>query len=61
MIALAQRTLILLSTGVTILGVYAQNVGIGTATPSERLHVNGNLRLDGAFMPGNNAGSVGAL
>lgn len=34
-------------------------VGIGTATPSERLHVAGNFRLDNAFMPGNNAGTVG--
>src|SRR5690554_379271 len=32
------------------------NVGIGT-NPSERLHIaGGNLRLDGAFMPNNNAG-----
>ncbi|MCX7769421.1 MAG: hypothetical protein N2110_10455, partial [Flavobacteriales bacterium] len=37
------------------------NVGIGTTTPSERLHVAGNLRLDNAFMPGNNAGASGAL
>ncbi|MCX7652738.1 MAG: hypothetical protein N2200_07725, partial [Bacteroidia bacterium] len=41
--------------------VWAQNVGIGTSTPSERLHVAGNLRLDNAFMPGNNAGAVGNL
>ncbi|MEN2993650.1 MAG: hypothetical protein ABDH91_08895 [Bacteroidia bacterium] len=39
-----------------------QNVGIGTPTPTERLHVaGGNLRLDGAFMPGNDAGTNGAL
>ncbi|MCS6790707.1 MAG: hypothetical protein NZ580_06985 [Bacteroidia bacterium] len=38
--------------------LWAQNVGIGTSTPSERLHVAGNLRLDNAFMPGNNAGGV---
>jgi hypothetical protein len=23
------------------------NVGVGTSVPTERLHVNGNLRLDG--------------
>lgn len=40
---------------------YAQNVGIGTATPTERLHVAGNLRLDNAFMPGNLPGAVGNL
>ncbi len=38
-----------------------QNVGIGTSTPTERLHVAGNLRLDNAFMPGNNAGAVGNI
>ncbi|GIV22945.1 MAG: hypothetical protein KatS3mg025_0604 [Bacteroidia bacterium] len=42
-------------------GLYAQNVGIGTATPTERLHVAGNLRLDNAFMPGNQPGAVGNL
>ncbi|MEN3040847.1 MAG: hypothetical protein ABDH66_04835 [Bacteroidia bacterium] len=41
--------------------LWAQNVGIGTSTPSERLHVAGNLRLDNAFMPGNNAGAVGNI
>ncbi len=39
----------------------AQNVGIGTATPTERLHVAGNLRLDGAFMPGNLPGANGNI
>jgi len=38
-----------------------QNVGIGTSTPTERLHVAGNLRLDNAFMPGNNAGMSGQI
>jgi len=37
------------------------DVGIGLAAPSQRLHVNGNLRLNGAFMPGNNAGTVGQV
>ena len=37
------------------------NVGIGTTNPTERLHVEGNLRLQGAFMPGNNAGTAGSL
>ena len=32
------------------------NIGIGQPLPTERLDVLGNLRLDGAFMPGNNAG-----
>jgi len=38
-----------------------QNVGIGTSSPTERLHVAGNLRLDNAFMPGNQAGAVGNI
>ncbi len=38
-----------------------QNVGIGTSTPTERLHVAGNLRLDGAFMPGNQPGATGNI
>lgn len=37
------------------------NVGVGTSTPSERLHVSGNLRLDNAFMPNNSAGLNGSL
>ena len=35
----------------------AQNVGIGTAAPAQKLHVNGNLRFDGALMPNGNAGA----
>jgi hypothetical protein len=39
----------------------AQGVGIGISTPTERLHIQGNLRLDGAFMPGNNPGLSGQV
>ena len=42
-------------------GLAAQNVGIGTSIPTERLHVAGNLRLDNAFMPGNQPGAVGNI
>jgi len=38
-----------------------QNVGIGTNAPTQRLHVAGNLRLDGAFMPGNQPGATGNI
>ncbi|MCX7606627.1 MAG: hypothetical protein N2170_05100 [Bacteroidia bacterium] len=37
------------------------NIGIGTPTPTERLHVEGNFRLQGAFMPNNLPGSNGSL
>jgi|GEM_PF-2299570 hypothetical protein len=37
----------------------AQNVGIGTSVPSEKLHVTGNLRFDGALMPNNLPGALG--
>ena len=40
---------------------WAQNVGIGTTSPTEKLHVQGNLRLDSAFMPGNNPGLAGQV
>ncbi|MBK5284151.1 MAG: hypothetical protein JJE25_02020 [Bacteroidia bacterium] len=39
----------------------AQNVGIGTASPSEKLDVLGNLKFSGALMPNNNAGTVGRI
>jgi hypothetical protein len=32
------------------------NVGINEINPTQRLHVNGNFRLQGAFMPNNQAG-----
>ncbi len=38
-----------------------QNVGIGTNAPTQRLHVQGNLRLEGAFMPGNQSGAAGNI
>jgi hypothetical protein len=34
-------------------------VGIGTATPTEKLDVVGNVRFSGALMPNGNAGTIG--
>lgn len=42
-------------------GIYAQNVGIGIAAPTERLHVNGNVRFSGALMPNNLPGTTGQI
>jgi len=38
-----------------------QNVGIGTNAPTQRLHVQGNLRLEGAFMPNDQPGAPGNI
>ena len=35
------------------------NMGIGTTSPTQKLDISGNLRLSGAFMPGNTAGTAG--
>ncbi len=43
------------------LSLSAQNVGIGIAIPAQKLHVNGNLRFDGALMPNGNAGTTGQV
>lgn len=39
----------------------AQNVGIGTNTPSEKLHVNGNINLEGNLRLNGNAGQPGQV
>ncbi|MGB9913255.1 MAG: hypothetical protein ACPLRO_07805, partial [Candidatus Kapaibacteriota bacterium] len=36
-------------------------VGIGTTSPTEKLHLEGNFRLGGAFMPNNSAGNSGQV
>jgi len=37
------------------------NIGIGTPTPTEKLHIVGNLRFDNALMPNNLAGVSGQV
>lgn len=37
------------------------NVGVGTATPSEKLDVSGNVQFSGALMPNSNAGVAGKV
>lgn len=41
--------LVLLACGPASLPALSQNVGIGTSTPSERLHVNGNINVAGTI------------
>ncbi len=55
------RTYLLSGLACCSMSLLAQNVGIGTATPTERLHVEGNLRLQGAFMPNNLPGANGNI
>ncbi len=38
-----------------------RKVGIGIGSPMERLHLKGNMVLEGAFMPSGNAGSPGQV
>ena len=44
-----------------VLQTNAQNVGIGTTTPIEKLEVVGNLKFTQALMPAGVAGSVGQV
>ena len=53
--------IIFLSTFITYINVTAQNVGIGTTTPTQKLDVTGNLRVSGAIMPGGTAGTAGQV
>ena len=53
--------LVVLVTSLLLNSASAQNVGIGTATPTEKLDVLGNLKFTGALMPNNNAGTVGKV
>lgn len=41
------------------LSASAQNIGLGTTTPTQKLDVVGNLRVSGAIMPGGIAGTAG--
>ncbi|HEY3386836.1 MAG TPA: hypothetical protein VGK46_10020 [Saprospiraceae bacterium] len=45
----------------TIPYLMAQNVGIGTTSPSEKLHVAGNVRVSGEIKPDGEAGLAGQV
>jgi hypothetical protein len=53
--------MVLLLMCVTASVATGQNVGIGISTPLQKLHVNGNLRFDGALMPNGNPGTAGQV
>lgn len=40
---------------------FAQNVGIGTTTPTEKLDVSGNINVDGIIKIGNTSGKAGQV
>ncbi len=44
-----------------ILFLHSQNVGIGTATPTEKLDVAGNVQFSGALMPAGDPGNKGEI
>ena len=50
---------LLIVAGIFVINVQAQNVGIGTNTPSQHLDVAGAVKFTGALMPGGNAGTSG--
>ena len=53
--------LVVLMANLLLDSVSAQNVGIGTAAPTEKLDVLGNLKFTGALMPNNNPGTTGRI
>ncbi len=53
------RFILLLGLGLS--SIFAQNVGIGTAVPTEKLDIVGNLKFSGALMPAGNPGTSGQV
>lgn len=52
--------LTILATGTAAAKAF-QYMGVGTASPSEALHIVGNLRFSGALMPNGSAGTTGYI
>jgi|GEM_PF-3380016 len=42
-------------------GYFSNNLGVNSTNPTERLHVEGNVRFSGALMPNNQAGTNGQV
>lgn len=56
-----KKTLLSFSALIIYINIEAQNVGIGTATPTQKLDVVGNLNVTGAIMSSGQAGSPGQV
>lgn len=56
-----KKTVLIIVTFIFYLNVTAQNVGIGTTTPAQKLDVVGNLKVSGAIMPGGTSGTNGQV
>ena len=55
-----KKIIILLVILLVGINAYGQ-VGIGTTTPTETLDVAGTLKIDSAFLPGNNSGTTNQI
>ncbi len=53
--------IIFLLAGTSISALFAQNVGIGTNTPSQPLDVNGNVNISGNLLANGNTGPAGSV
>ena len=56
-----KRVIVIISILFNGLIIEAQNVGIGTFSPSQKLDVAGNIKLTGAIMPNGIAGNAGQV
>ena len=53
-----KKIVLFISTLLNFFWCVAQNVGVGTATPTEKLDVNGNLNVNGQLKINGNAGTL---
>ncbi len=56
-----KKTVLLLLSTIILQCTNAQNVGVGTLTPAEKLDVNGNIKVSGEIMPNGLSGSNGQV
>ena len=55
------KRLIVLACLICFVSAHAQNVGIGTTTPTEKLDVNGNVKISGYLNLNGNTGISGQV